>query len=363
MQVEERKIKQPTYSKKKNEAPITTHWNKIPMIRNQSVQAAVWEITKMAQSLDVVKVNLVGKPGTGKTTLAKTIAHLIHKQSAPLPFNVRIFTKNELMNFEQTLATLSPTNYILIFDDVSFMNAKNSKKQIEVVKQAFTEIRHLEGGKDVKIVAIFNFHYSLALDKYLRQSEFQFFTSVGSSDMDNTLQLVGHKHLKKVMDFQKMWNQAYAKAKWSFLINAKKQSYFTYDFRAPFIPTLFWNGGNLRHVVSPIREWIDKICPTCNEAENKQTDNKISVPLFIEQLESQFAKTTVKSVVKQMLKEQGINTYSKEYVRARRHLDKSLMVHQISFTDLLLHYDLKETKVTLKGKKIAKSEDIEKKDL
>ncbi|MGD8431814.1 MAG: AAA family ATPase, partial [Nitrosopumilaceae archaeon] len=176
-----RTIKLEPPSPKKSTIPVTIEWKGERMIRNHSIRAAVEEIIKMSSSLDVVKVNIIGNPGTGKTTLAGTIAHLIHKQSE-IPYAIRVLDKDNLLNFQETLKSLSPTNYVLIFDDVSFLGANTNKKQIEIVKQAFTEIRHLEGGQDVKIIAIFNFHYTRALDKYLRQCEFSFFTSIGSSE-------------------------------------------------------------------------------------------------------------------------------------------------------------------------------------
>ncbi len=352
MEVEERvSVRASPTSIKKDERPVVTTWKDAKMIRTQSIRAAVKEIVQMSDvGLDVIKVNLVGKPSTGKTTLALTIAHLVHKMSN-IPFAVRMFSKDDLMNFEETLKSLQPANYILIFDDVSFMGAKTSKKQIETVKQAFTEIRHLEGGRDVKIIAIFNFHYTLALDKYLRQSEFQFFTSIGSSELDNTLALVGPKNHKKVTMFQKMWNKAYANGFWMYELNPAKKKIFKYDFRKPFAPILFWNGGSLRHVVFPKREWIDAICPICNLAE-KKTKSTVDVNVVMEQLTAQFSTKGIKTAAKQMLKEMGVNTYGKSYIQARRALDRTMEKNNISVEDVALFYNLKPTKTTIKGKKI-----------
>jgi GTPase SAR1 family protein len=323
------------------------------MIRNQSFRAAIQEIVKLSSNSDVVKVNLIGKPNSGKTTLAKAIAHEFHKQAAPVPFSVKIFDKEALMNFEANLRQLTPTNWVLIFDDVSFLSAHSSKKQIEVIKQAFTEIRHLEGGKDVRIVAIFNFHYSLALDKYLRQSEFQFYTSMGSSDVDNTINLVGPKFTRRIQQFIKVCYQAGQKEKFTYVLGYKKkgkENTFTYQFRKPFIPTLFWNSQNLRHVVTPTREWIDKICPICNHAEGHHKST-VDVKTFLEGIETQFSKSRVKTVVKQLLKEVGFDTYSKPTIRCRRILDRSLESNDVSLTDLAEHYGLLEkTRTTTKGK-------------
>ena len=97
---------------------------------------------------------------SGKSTLSQSIAHAVHKY-ADIPYNIKILYKDDLLNFEKTLAKLESVNYILIFDDVSFMGANANRQQIEMVKSAVTTIRHLQGGKDVKIIVMMNYHYSM----------------------------------------------------------------------------------------------------------------------------------------------------------------------------------------------------------
>ena len=106
--------------KKRSEVPLTLDWNNAKMVRIHSIRAAVKEILNMSRSLDVVKVNIIGTPSTGKTTLAETIAHLGHTM-ADIPYTVKKFNRDDLMNFENVLATLQPTNHILIFDQLRIM--------------------------------------------------------------------------------------------------------------------------------------------------------------------------------------------------------------------------------------------------
>ena len=56
-------------AKTKSDIPITIEWNGQRMIRNHSIRAAVKDILTISESLDVVKINIIGNPGTGKTTL------------------------------------------------------------------------------------------------------------------------------------------------------------------------------------------------------------------------------------------------------------------------------------------------------
>ena len=73
-------LQNPDHLSKKN-APTIIKWKGCDMIRNHSLRAAITEILNTTKSLDVVKVGIVGEPSTGKTSLARTCAHLIHKMS------------------------------------------------------------------------------------------------------------------------------------------------------------------------------------------------------------------------------------------------------------------------------------------
>ena len=96
---------------------------------------------------------------SGKSTLSQAIAHAIHT-TAKIPYAIKVLYKPDLLDFKGTLAKLEPVNQILIFDDVSFIGAEANRKQIESVKSAISTIRHLDGGKDVKIIVLMNYHYS-----------------------------------------------------------------------------------------------------------------------------------------------------------------------------------------------------------
>jgi hypothetical protein len=73
----------------------------------------------------------------------------------------------------------------------------------------------------------------------------------------------------------------------------------------------------------------------------------IDVAKFCEESEAKFSKGTFTGVIKQFLREQGIDTYSAKTVQTRRYLQKALQTEKFDITDLMIHYNLKKTNTNL----------------
>lgn len=337
-------IKYEPQGKKKSEVPLTLKWKSAPMVRIHSINAAVDEILNMSTSLDVVKVNIVGTPSTGKTSLAETIQHICHSRTK-IPYTVKTFTRDDLMNFEETLRTLQPTNHVLLFDDISFLSATAGKRQLDKIQKAFTEIRHLEGGQDVKIIAIFNFHYNMAVSKYLRQSDFFIYTSIGSSELENTVNVVGKKYLQTIVNFRRIYQQAVTKKKFTFELGKKGQK-FTYAYRQPFAPVLFWNNDTLRFVVYPLRSWIDPSCPKCMQAT--MTDKKeMDIKTFDEEVRRIFGIHNIRQALRIKLWNMGVNTYSKRVKQCAAWTEEYFKKYGINAEQLADFYNLRDEQTRL----------------
>lgn len=327
--------------------PRVIKWKGVQMIRHQSFIASVKEIIEFSSEMDVVKVGIIGDMHSGKSTMAEAIGHTIHEYSKA-EFAVRIFHEADLLNFEQTLMKLEPANYILIFDDVSFLEATANKKQISLVKKAVTTIRHMDGGQDAKIILIYNYHYLLGLDKFLRQADFRYMTSVGSSELDNVEKMVGGKRMRIVEDFIKRRRGAIVKKYWTHGISPKES--LRYLWRNPWIPVLFWNNDSLREIISPTRKWLNPICTICSLALG-ETNSEIPLNQFKTETATKFTESTFKMVLKQKLKEQGIaNTYSATYIQAQRYLDRALKKKIINLEQLAITYGLTPTRTKLRKK-------------
>ncbi len=324
-------------------------WRGERMVRVHSFLASVEQIVRRSYTLDVVKVNIIGDMHAGKTTLAEAIAHAYHTRMKSLygiPFAVRLLTAKHLAEFEETLKSLAPANYVLIFDDVSFMDAKHSRKQIGAIKNAVTTIRHM-GAKDTKITMIYNFHYNLALDKFLRQADFRYWVTVGESEYENMeRQLRKPAAMRLVQNFQRWRNSAVNTGTWK--TPAGKDGHHVYKYRNPWIPCLFWDGMRLRHVVTPTREWLAPKCPTCHEARGTAT-SEISPAVFVAEGRKAFGAQTFDAAAKLTLLENGLGTYSRAILAAKRAIDSALHVHAVSLEDIQIECGLTVNKARLRG--------------
>ena len=355
MEVVERIVEHNPSSKGK--VPVTIEWKGERMIRGHSVLSSVKQIVRMVQSVDVVKVLINGDMGLGKTTFARFLSCAIHTLSEKeykVPFAVRELSKVELLDFENTIKNLEPVNSVLIFDDVSYISNNKNKAQIETVKQKMTEIRHLEDKNgnemDVKIIIIMITHYTLALQKYLRQNNFCYFVNVGSSEMDNMLKIVGNHYQKLLHKFQKIVASATTKGKFSFSLG-KKSKFFTYTYREPYIPLLFFDNDKLRVVVSPTRQWYNKFCATCNKSKGVTPlkDNQ-SIMEFTEDIEHKFGKQIARNSIRLLLHQNGLNVYPKSIKYCLSYINKHVTDKIPNLQALAEHYNFSTDKTRLDSK-------------
>lgn len=353
MQIEYVKYQGDT-EKRTSTAPVTIVWNNARMIRNHSVRSCAREVLAQNIGLDVVKINVIGPPSTGKTTFMKLLAHLIHKE-ADTPYAVKILQRAELLDMENTLAKLQPMNHVLVFDDVSWLSAGNNKSKLDQIQKTFTEIRHLPGGQDIKVVILFGFHYNLSIPKHLRQANFFCYTDIGSSELENTQKLVGMKNTQKLIEFKKVVHDAYhpvqveqvegeepkkPKAYFSYRIPGKGNVQFTYTMREPFAPAIWWNGDTLRHIVFPAREWVDKLCPRCGDPAN--SENHGDIKKFKESGYNSWGEGTFDSAMKIMLMKRGIFVYSPSVKNCITWIEKYFAEETFTLEEIMKEFEFEE---------------------
>jgi hypothetical protein len=329
--------------------PSVITWNGVRMVRSHSIQAVAREIINMSTNQEMVSINAIGKQSTGKTELLKTISHLVHKH-AKIPYQISYFGKEEMLNLEETVSSLKPINQILIFDDIAFLKASATNKQIDQIQQVLSVIRHLPGGTDVKIILMKSFQYTKAIPPFLRQNDITFVSSVDDNEIDNLTVLLGKKYYSKInqLKFLRAQGSMGEEGKSNFVFDMGGGKKVIYGWQRPFLPFLYKTGVGCRLIVSPLRTWIDPICNECACVHKETKDKTGDVKQVIDDFISKFKDgNVIRTAVKIKLIQQGINCFSPRIVQAVKYIERMQQERLVSTESLASALELTPTKTLL----------------
>lgn len=339
-----RTIDRPESQTAKKNKPVVIKWKGEKMLRQQSINACVNDIFESSKSMEFIKINLIGASSSGKTTLGQVLAHSLHVRDPS--FEVHFFQDEELIDFRATIESLSKSNQILVFDDLSGLVSKFGKTALDKLKAEITTIRHINPNSDRKIIMILNFHAQKTLDKFIRISNFTFYTDCQNEETGYLEELLGKNQKSKILQFAKLRAQSRMYHKFTFALSGK--NYFQYIDGKPFRVLLYNNGISTRFVVSPQLSWIldGKECHVCNPpAKTKET--KENLEQFVNDYSKKFGKGIAKRAVELKLLRQGINTQPKRVAQAEKYINQFLSEKKINLEELAEKYNLKETHTRL----------------
>ena len=310
------------------------------MIASHSINACVREIHESSKSMGFLKVNLIGASSSGKSTLAEVLAHQLH--TLDNTFEVHFFEDRDLIDFTSTIQKLSKSNQILVFDDLSGLVSKFGKAALDRLKAEITTVRHIDNNEDRRIIMILNFHAQKILDKFIRISNFTFYTDCQKEEIGYLQELLGKNQIQKINQFAKLRAKSRMYHKFSFPLG-NRGDYFTYKDGEPFRVLLYNNGITTRFVVSPQVSWIlgDKLCQVCNPAE-KTEETKINLEHFVTDFSKRFGKGICKRAIELKLLRQGINTQPKRVMQAEKYIEQYFDAKHINLEELAEKYGLKE---------------------
>jgi len=352
--------------KMKGPKPVIIPWGKrkdgspAHMVRGHSIRAVANEIKNMSANQDLISINVIGKQSTGKTELCKTIAHLVH-QMAEEEYMIKIIGRNEFVNLEQTAAELKPVNHILIFDDIAFLKAGSSARQIEQIQYILSVIRHLPGGKDVRIIIFKSFQYSKALPPFLRQNDCTFVSSVDDAEIKGLADTMGVSNTSKIKLLKRMSVELKkgnaGNSVFHFPLSMKNKTMHKYYAKDPFLPYLYYDGINARIIVSPLRTWIDPICPICDGFGDEENEAvQANFEQFKKDLFEKFARTypdgsksqTHKKALQIVLLKMGLNTFSARTNQCIKFIEMWMQETKFPKKQLMEGFGLKEQETKLK---------------
>ena len=334
-----RVIKRPESKTSKTGKPVVIKWNNTPMLRSQSINSCVNDIYESSRSMFFLKVNLVGASGSGKSVLSSVLAHQLHTRDPS--FEVHFLQDSDLVDFKSTIQGLSKSNQILVFDDLSGIVAKYGKSALERLRAEITTARHIDDLESRKIIMILNFHAQKMLDKFLRISNFTFYTDCQLEEIGYLEELLGKHQSQKIKQFAKLRAQSRMAHKFSFPLGRKDS--FTYKDGNPFRVLLYNNGISTRFVVSPQLSWIlgDMKCQICIPSK-KTEETKVNLQQFADDISKKFGKGIVKRAIELRLLRNGYYTQPKRVQQCERYIEQFFQAKEINLEELSEIYGLKE---------------------
>jgi len=334
-----RTIERPESLTAKKKKPVVIKWKGEKMLRSQSINACVDDIYESSRSMEFIKINLIGASSSGKTTLGQVLAHSLHEMDSS--FEVHFFKDEELIDFRATIESLSPNNQILVFDDLSGLVSKFGKSALDKLKAELTTVRHINDQVDRKIIMILNFHAQKTLDKFIRISNFTFYTDCQNEERGYLEELLGKNQKSKISQFAKLRAQSRMYHKFTFALSSK--NYFQYIDGKPFRVLLYNNGISTRFVVSPQLSWIldGRICNICKPPA-KTEESKTNLENFVSDYSKKFGKGIAKRAVELCLMRQGKNVQPKRVAQAEKYISQYINEKKINLEALAEKYNLKQ---------------------
>lgn len=252
---------------------VLTKWCGSVLARSHALLPKIRVVADHQSRNELTTISIRGREGTGKTTLAKVIAHALHTEmdsrakakAADMPayearhlkaiqrgYIVRILKAEDLDTFTALIKSMPEQNRILVFDDASFMG-HSSSNYIRDIKKQITRVRHVSG-QDYKVVLIYNFHYSRALDPYLRDTNFIAQTSISTQEARNMADMYGEEpgNMPLLDAFKKFSSRMQSKGQVTVDLGKRTGGRrVTYKYSSPFRLGTWFDGSTLSLIVYP----------------------------------------------------------------------------------------------------------------
>ena len=200
-------------------------------------------IIKLLQKTQFASINIVGIPGSGKTTLAVNLSTDIMEQAFKeygLNFSFAWWGPEELRHLGQNIEALPKgQDHIRVCDDVSkALDRLSPDEQSEVFEQ-LTTTRHTTGGK-LCLMSLYHYTYS-HLKSIKSQAVINIYTSVSLIEKLNILAMIGKdgSSVQRLKSFIRVYSSSIDNDEFILKVSPGKEKIF-YDWR-PFHPCFVIN--------------------------------------------------------------------------------------------------------------------------
>lgn len=190
-------------------------------------------------------VMVMAMPGFGKTTFNRSVIHPLHEIDDR--YSINYFQNKDILRLDQILEALPKRKpCINVFDDVSFiLESLREAERIKILDR-LSRVREVIDPeyKETPSILFMDYHYSYAMPKTFRQSNFKVYISVTDEERENYLKQMGYQNRDKIKNYISIFISMMRFGRF-YVINPTDGSKIWYKTDQPFRPALVSNYGEL----------------------------------------------------------------------------------------------------------------------
>lgn len=183
----------------------TTQYLGYPIIQDHSIQQKAREILKHNKRANFTRISFNGEMGSGKTSGILHLVHILHDMAQEvngINYAVNWVDSKLMADPEKYFELIPNVNQIVISDDASYITEMMGKYAKAELKSGVTTIRHRDENNysvTVNIIWIIVTHYTKGFDKFLRDVNFRFFTTITPEEKRSIADIVGKTMMQKFL--------------------------------------------------------------------------------------------------------------------------------------------------------------------
>lgn len=228
--------------------PYNVGDHKSVVMLKHTPQKLAHDIYTHNQKTKSTPVMVMAMAGFGKTTFNRCIIHELHQLDPN--YGIYYYQNTDILKLDAILESLPKKKpAILVFDDVSYILEDLPKELRIKILDRLTRVREIiDPDKETPSIIFMDYHYSYALPKTFRQSNFKVYLSVTDEERENYLKQMGYHNRKHISTYIKIFISMMRYSR--FYIQNPNDWFnfgkpFVYLTDRPFRPALVSNYGEL----------------------------------------------------------------------------------------------------------------------
>src|SRR6185503_9340506 len=216
-----------------------------PMMVKHTPARLAWDIWTHNQRTKFTPVMVMAMPGFGKTTFNRCVIHYLHEHDPS--YSINYYQNTDILVLDRILENLPKRKpAILVFDDVSYILENLRQPDRIKILDRLSRIREtIDPDKETPSILFMDYHYSYAMPKTFRQSNFKVYLSVTDEERENYMKQMGYQNKTKIQNYIRIFIAMMRYGRFWVKKPSNPAEQLTYYTDKPFRPALVSNYGEL----------------------------------------------------------------------------------------------------------------------